>query len=381
MKILHIIVGLGVGGAETALKRLIDSHAGNRQFQHSVVSLTTTGEIGDALRASGVKVQSLEMRGLWDIPLALWRLRELIRAHRPDIVHTWMYHADLMGGLAARAAGNTKVIWGVRSTDIFRGTSRSTGLVRHVCALLSHWVPCLIVCAAESSRQAHLAAGYEPSRIVVIPNGFDVARLVASNAQRRAMRGACGWCDSEIVVGCVGRFNPYKDHDNFVRAARVLAERFPAVRFLMVGRGIERGNPELSAWIASTGYAERFVLLGERSDVAVCLSAMDVFCLSSRSEGFPNVVGEAMAMGVPCVVTDVGDAAMLVADTGIVVPKEDSIALAEGLARLINMPAEARRRRGMQGRERIDAEFSMVSARERFEAAYKSVSRAAGVLV
>jgi glycosyltransferase involved in cell wall biosynthesis len=376
LRILHVIGGLGGGGAERMLKRLIESHAEDPRFRHSVVSLTSKGDIGDALRAGGVEVRTLEMRSPRDTPTALWKLRGLIRMHGADIVQTWMYHADLLGGLAARLAGYPRVIWGIRGTDVMRGTARSTVPVRWACALLSHWVPRVIVCAAEASRRAHEAMGYDRRRMVVIPNGFDMESLRASAAQRQELRAASGWFEGEVVIGCVGRFNPYKDHRNFVRAAGLLAERFANARFLMVGRGLEPGNTELAGWIAATGHADRFVLLGERSDVAGCLSAMDVFCLSSRSEGFPNVVGEAMAAGLPCTVTNVGDAALLVGETGIVVPKEDSVALAEGLARLVGTAAEERRRLGLRARERVNTEFSMARARERFEAIYLSLGRA-----
>ena len=374
LRILHVIVGLDGGGAERMLKRLIESHAEDPRFEHSVVSLTSKGDIGDDLRAAGVEVRTLDMRSPLDAPWALWKLRGLIRTHGVRIVQTWMYHADLLGGLAARLAGHAQVIWGIRSTDMLAGTSRSTGLVRRACALLSHWVPRVIVCAAEASRRAHEAIGYDRRRMVVIPNGFEVESLHVSVAHRQELRAACGWSESEVVIGCVGRFNPYKDQGNFVRAAGLLADRFANVRFLMIGWGIALGNVELAGWIAATGYADRFVLLGDRSDVPVCLSAMDVFCLSSRSEGFPNVVGEAMAAGLPCTVTDVGDAALLVGDTGIVVPREDSVALAEGLARLVGTAAEERRRLGLRGWKRVSTDFSMARARERFEAIYLSLA-------
>lgn len=143
----------------------------------------------------------------------------------------------------------------------------------------------------------------------------------------------------------------------------------------MVGRGLDANNAQLAQWISATGCADRFVLLGERGDVPVCLAAMDLFCLSSRTEGFPNVVAEAMAMGLPCVVTNVGDAAMLVADTGVVVPKEDSAALALGLGQLLAMTPDARQQLGQKARARIHAEFTMELARERFESIYQRITR------
>jgi glycosyltransferase involved in cell wall biosynthesis len=231
-------------------------------------------------------------------------------------------------------------------------------------------VPQTIVCAAEASRRAHVSVGYDATRMLVVPNGFDVARFCASPEQRAAIRNQCGFRSDSLVIGILGRFHPVKDHHNFVRAAGLLAARYPNVRFMMVGRELDANNRELADWIAKAGHESRFALLGERSDVPACLAAMDVFCLSSRTEGFPNVVGEAMAMGLPCVVTDVGDAAMLVTDTGVVVAKEDAEALAAGLSRVIDMTPEARARLGQMAKARIHSEFTMARARERFEDIY-----------
>jgi glycosyltransferase involved in cell wall biosynthesis len=372
--IIHIITGLDIGGAELMLKRLIESHLGDTKYQHRVISLTGIGEVGKQLQALGVEVQALRMHSALNIPRVLWQLVQIIRASRPDVVQTWMYHADLLGGLAARIAGNRNVIWGIRTTEIQSGGSRITSIVRKVCAVLSRRVPYRIVCAAEASRRLHMVLGYDAARMVVIPNGFDLSRLVATPDQRAILRARCGLSGDDVVVGSVGRFHPVKDQENFVRAAGLLAQQHTRVRFLMVGRGLDGQNAELERWIQRTGHPDRFMLLGERMDVPTCLAAMDIFCLSSRTEGFPNVVGEAMAMGLPCVVTDVGDAALLVAATGVVVPKEDPIALAQGLTRVLEMAHGARQQLGQQARARICAEFTIAHARERFEAIYACVT-------
>ena len=374
MKILHVIVGLNTGGAEMMLQRLIIAHKKSMHFDHTVISLTSLGTIGPRLQADGITVHALQMNSFLGLPAILFRLTGLIRLIRPDIVQTWMYHADLLGGIAARLAGNRNIIWGIRTTDVQAGGTRATTLVRKVCAWLSSKVPHTIVCAADASRRAHIAVGYDATRMTVVPNGFDLTRLVATPEQRSCLRQMCGFDDTHVVVGTLGRFNPAKDHANFVRAAGLVAQRHPDVRFLMVGRELTSDNAVLLDWIRQTGCADRFVLLGERADVAVCLSAMDVFGLSSRTEGFPNVVGEAMAMGVPCVVTDVGDAAMLVADTGVVVPKEDSSALALGLGQLLALEADVLHVQGQKARQRIVSEFTIVRARDRFEAIYQRVA-------
>lgn len=373
MKVLHIIVGLNTGGAEMMLKRLVESHLGNSHFQHVVVSLTDVGKIGPQLQLNGVEIRTLGMRSAFGVPTVLWRLVRLIRSIHPDIVQTWMYHADLLGGLAARMAGNRRVIWGVRTTDISAGGSLATVIVRWLCARLSHWVPQVIVCAAEASRQSHIAVGYDAMKMVVVPNGYDFSWLKASSDEQQSLREQCGINLNDLVLGSLGRFHAVKDQENFVRAAGLLAPQCPQLRYLMVGRGLDWDNSQLVNWIDRSGCKDRFVLLGERKDVPQCLAAMDVFCLHSRTEGFPNVLAEAMAMGLPCVTTDVGDAAMLLADTGVVVKKENSAGLAQGVEWLLTLDQDARYALGMSAKARVEAEFSMARARERFEEIYRQV--------
>lgn len=373
LKITHIIVSLSVGGAELALKRLVLSHKGNAAYQHRVISLKSLGTVGAQLQTAGVSVCTLNMGSALAMPVALWRLVSMLRKNQPDIVQTWMYHADLLGGVAARLAGIRNVIWGIRTTDVPSGGAGATAVVRKLCAWLSDAVPRTIVCAAEASRLAHMVLGYDGGRMVVVPNGFDLDQLVATSAQRAAMRQQWGLTSALVAVGYMGRFHREKDQRNFVRAAGVVAQQQPHARFVMVGRGVDTLNAELMQWIIATGFKDRFVLLGERSDVPVCLAAMDLFCLSSRTEGFPNVVAEAMALGLPCVVTNVGDAAMLVAGTGVVVPKEDSVALARGINQILALSAFERHQMGQQARARIHTKFSMARCTQRFEAIYQQM--------
>lgn len=376
--VCHVIVDLNVGGAELILKRFVESSTASKRRLHTIISLRTVGTVGLQLTELGFQVHALGMRSALDIPGTIWKLVRLIRTLRPDIVQTWMYHADLLGGIAARLAGLRNVIWGIRTTDVTAGGSRTTALVRQLCAKLSYKIPRAIVCAAQASRLAHVAVGYDASRMVVVPNGFDMSRLVATTVERDALVVSHGLGANLVTIGCLGRFHRAKDHENFVRAAGIVARQHESARFLMVGRGLDTNNAQLQKWLNQTGYADRFVLLGEREDVPSCLAAMDFLCSSSRTEGFPNVVGEAMAMGLPCVVTDVGDAAMIVADTGVVVPREDSAALASGMDQLLRMTPDARRNLGERARARIDAEFSMDRMRTRFDALYQNLLRSEG---
>ena len=335
--VLHVISGLEVGGAEMALYRLILQSRGSA-YTHTVIALTPEGGMYERFCAAGIELIVLDFRRA---PISQFLLLyRLMRKIRPDIVQTWLYHADMLGGLAARMAGNRNVIWGIRATDVDGGCARSTVLVRRLCASTSRWMPHTIVCVAEAARRAHALAGYDAARMVVVANGFDLSCLTATQDQRALLRTQCGFSAEDMVVGTLGRFNADKDHANFVLAAGQLARRHDRLYFLMVGTNLDSDNQDLMRWIAETGYPNRFVLLGERADVPVCLAAMDIFCLSSRTEAFPNAVGEAMAMELPCVSTDVGDVAVLMAGTGVLVPKANPGALAQGVAGLLAMGGE-----------------------------------------
>lgn len=369
-QVLHVISGLVVGGAEMALYRLILQSRGSA-YTHTVIALTPGGGMYDRFIGAGIKLIVLDVKRS---PISEFlRLYRLMRKIQPDIVQTWLYHADFLGGLAARLAGIRNVIWGIHTTNVDGGCARTTVFVRRACAALSHWVPHTIVCVAEAARRSHTLIGYDAARIAVVENGFDFSILTATQEQRNLLRTQCGFSADDIVVGTVGRFNADKDHANFVMAAGQLARRYGQLRFLMVGKHLDSDNMELMRWIDETGYPDRFSLLGERADIPVCLAAMEIFCLSSRTEAFPIVVGEAMAMGLPCVSTDVGDVAVLMADAGVIVPKSNPDALAQGVASLLTLGAVGRKQLGLKGKARIHAKFSMEDIRKRIEGIYKEV--------
>jgi glycosyltransferase involved in cell wall biosynthesis len=373
MRVVHVIVGLEKGGAEMALRRLVEANIDlSDGVSPVVISLTKLGFHGAALRAQGFEVYALGLRGPLILFGGLFRLAVLLRRIKPCIVQTWMVHSDLLGGLAAKLAGVPHVIWGVRTTD-YSVESRSTRAVRWLCSRLSSRIPDRVVCVAQASFIASAQAGYDIRKLTVIANGFDVAALRANVGAGATIRHQYGLREEHVVVGCLGRYNPAKDHANFVRAAALLAARYPACRFLMVGRELTPANAALAAKIKATGFADRFVLLGERSDPAACQDAMDVFVLSSCTEGFPNVLGEAMAMGLPCVSTDVGDAALLMGSREWLVPARDPKALADKLTQLLALSLEDRQRIGARARQRVVEEFSMSATAQQFFNLYTSL--------
>lgn len=374
VKIMHVILALHPpGGAENKLVRLARHQKLRQGLDPMVVSLGRIGELGEPLVAAGVPLVTCGLARLFDLLPGLLRLRRLIRRERPDIVQTWLYRADLLGGLAALSAGNRNVIWGIRNTDVRtgRGVSVSLGLVVRACAALSRRIPRAIVCVAQSARTRHIELGYDAKRMIVIPNGFEPDSALPE--PRGEARIGLGLPEDATIVGSVGRYNEYKDHRNFVRAMASLAAARPGLLFVMAGQDVEPGNRELMQEISRTGFAERFHLLGHRRDVGRVLAAMDVFCLHSRSEGFPNALGEAMLAGIAAVSTDVGDARALGGGYARIVPPEDSIALAEAVDSLLSASDAERRRMGEAGRRHVEANFSLAAVGQRYRALYEAV--------
>lgn len=306
-KIVHIIIGLNVGGAELMLKRLVLHSQQKGNFHHEVISLTDLGLIGKDLKEAGIRVYTLNMSSILSIFSIYFSLRKLLKEIKPDIVQTWMYHADFLGGLAAKSLDIQKIIWGIRTTDVTQGASRLTVGLRKICAKLSYSVPTDIVCAAHVSKDVHINVGYDASKMHVIPNGFELDKLVATEEDRDRIRQEFNISTGAIVIGSVGRFNVVKNQKFFVEVAAQLVKLYPNLIFMLVGRDNASNNNELMRWLTEYNLTENFRLLGQRNDIPYCLKAMDIFCLHSKTEGFPNVLCEAMFLKLPVVSTNVGD--------------------------------------------------------------------------
>lgn len=375
MKITHVIAGLSMGGAQMMLYKLL-SHSDRTAFAAEVISLADVGPLDKKIRALGVPVRVLGMRPGVPNPLGLQRLARWLRQDPPHLVQTWMYHADLIGGLAAKLAGGIPVAWNIRHSNLdTQGNKRSTLWTIRACARLSQLLPTRIVCCSESSRQVHTALGYSPDEMLVIPNGFDLAAFRPDPAARSSVREELGISEETPLIGLVGRFNPQKDHGTFIRGAARLHADLPEIHFLLCGDDVTSENSELAEWLKASGIGDRCHLLGRREDIPRLTAALDIATTSSAyGEGFPNVIGEAMASGVPCVATAVGDSALIVDKAGRIVPPRDPRALAEAWRALIMLGPDGRARLGLAARHRVEKHFSLPGVVARYQSLYEELA-------
>lgn len=374
MKILHVITGLDTGGAEMMLMKVVE-RLDRARFSSRVVSLSHEMGLADRVREAGVDVTTLNVvPKLAAGPRTIRRVSALIRETRPDVIQTWMYHADLVGGIAGRIAG-VPVIWNIQSSTLDPVLTRCrTRVIARVSAVMSKVLPSAIISCSNAGLEVHSRMGYARDLFEIIPNGTDLSVFRPDPEGRAAMRRQLGVSAETRLVGMIARLHSQKDHPNFFAAAGLLARTHSNARFVLVGLGLEPHNPEVLNMARNAGVEERTTLLGLRSDMASLLPALDIHTLSSAyGEGFPNVIGEAMAAGVPCVVTRVGDSAEIVGDTGFAVPPRDPQALANAWRQMLDLDGDEFEKLRVRARQRVADHFSLEASISQYEALYERV--------
>jgi glycosyltransferase involved in cell wall biosynthesis len=376
-KILFVITGLHVGGAEMMLWKLCD-RIDRTRFQPIVLSLMGDGVIGDRLRQSGVEVHTVNMSPGKPTPGAVRRLIRKVREIGPDLLQGWMYHGNLAAHLAnAGLKRKVPILWNIRHCVYsLKYEKKSTALL----IAGSRWLskkPRAIIYNTKTGAGQHEGLGYSAEHRVVLPNGFDLNLFAPSEEAYRTVREELGLPEDAFLIGLIGRYDPMKDHRLFLEAAHHFAPGNPRVHFLCAGRGVTLEHPDFAGWVEEFGLQGRVHLLGERNDTPRLMSALDVLTSSSYSEGFSNVIGEAMACATPCVVTDVGDSAWIVGKHGVVVPPRDPASLAVAWQSLVSMPPAKLAEMGRLSRQRVEENFSLESIVKRYENLYDDVLKGA----
>lgn len=353
-----LIRSLNYGGTE---RQLVALAKGLHERGHSVgVAVFYPGGLLEKdLREAGIPVLALDKRGRWDVLGFLLRLTRLLREERPDILHSYLVEPNLVTVMLKLLFPRIKMVWGVRASNVdLRNYDWFARMTFRLECLFSRF-PDLIIVNSQAGRRYHLAHGFPKEKMLVIPNGIDTDRFCPDPEARRRVRAEWGVSGDEKLIGLVGRLDPIKDHPTFLKAAALLAQEREGVRFVCVGDGLADYRQELHKLGQELGLTERLIWAGACDDMPAVYNALDIASSSSYGEGFPNVIGEAMACGVPCVVTDVGDSASIVGDAGVVVPPKNHHALADGWRDMLRRLGDHRLSLSEKARARVALHFDL----------------------
>ncbi len=366
---LFLARSLDRGGAERQLV-LLAAELAQRGQPVVVTAFYDGGVFAAELETAGVRLIMLQKTGRWDVLLFLIRLVRSLRKERPAILHSYLTVPNVLSALLKPLLPGTQIIWGLRASNMdlsrYDWLSRLTNLLE---CKLSRFADCIIANSRAGERHA-VENGFPEEKIVVIPNGIDTKYFRFDLEERRQVRAEWGVGEGKILVGLAARLDPMKDHPTFLKAASRIARKYLDVHFVCVGDGPAAYAEVLKQQADTLGLTRRLIWAGARDNMPGIYSALDILCSSSAyGEGFSNTIAEAMACGVPGVVTDVGDSALIVGNTGSIVAPRDHSALAAAIGHLIDLSPEERGELGEACRARIVSEFGIDRLVQRTEQA------------
>lgn len=375
MKILFVVTGLNTGGAEMMLYKLL-LRINRDIFEPVVVSLREEGTFGKKILALNIPLYCLQINKI-NIVNKLIKLRLILEQVQPDLIQGWMYHGNFFAEIIKLIKFNKiDTIWNIRhSLYSLKYERKNTAIVIKLLSYLSQ-SPQAIIYNSRISCHQHQQLGYNDFNSLVIPNGFDTELFKPRESAKLKLCRELNLATNTFLIGLIARFHLMKDHANFVQSAKIIYQKYKNINFILVGREVDKNNKYMINLLEKFNLKNRVYLLGERQDIAQITSALDIVCnCSAWGEGFPNVLGEAMACGVPCVVTDIGDSAWIVGETGKVVPPKNSEALAQAWQELFELNQQERLSLGKKARQRIIENFSLNSIVSQYENLYLSISK------
>ncbi len=357
MKIVHIITGLGDGGAEHTLFKICKYDTKNN---HIVISLKGPGKYFSLLSKIGIKVYCINFH-FFSIPKFFFLIK-ILRSLRPNLVQTWLVHADFLGSIAARIAGIDSIVWNVRYSNIQIGKAKlTTIMVIRLLSILSYFLPQKILTVSKKAKKIYEGVGYKRNIFKFIPNGYDLSILKINNGERIKFKKKNKLQNHVSVIGNVARYDPQKDHFNLLKALSLIRSKNLNFVCILVGYNMNKNNVELTSEIKKLKLSNYVKLLGQSNKISQVMNGIDIHVLSSSyGEGFPNVVAEAMSCGTPCIVTDVGDSAFVVGKNGWIVPPRNVIKLTEAIEKALKEKNTKKwNKRCNRARLRIKEKFSI----------------------
>jgi glycosyltransferase involved in cell wall biosynthesis len=372
VKLVHIITDLSAGGAQSMLLNLL-KYADRERYSISVISLTTKGSLGSQIESLGVQVYCLDMvRGRFHIG-KFFKLILILRGLRPNVVHTWLNHSDLLGGIASKIVGVRKVIWSIHMSNLSTSVNKkSTLFIIKICAILSKWIPDAIISCSNVASKNHVLFGYDNNKIITIPNGFDLDKYHPSMRKKSSLRMDLGLPKDSLIVGMISRYDAQKNYEGFIKASGLIHKERRDIFFVLVGAGVAH-HPGLLEAIKKEGVSSVTYLLGERTDIPNIMASIDILASPSHGEAFSMVIGEAMACGTPCVVTDVGDSALIIQDSGSVVKPGDMIGFAGEILKIFQLSKHERKTLSVKSRDRISSNFEIKLIVKKYQTVYRKL--------
>lgn len=366
-KITHLITGLNCGGAEAMLYKLLN-HIDQSKYDIKVISMTNNGFYGEKIKRLGIDVYYLNMKPNQLDIIAFIKACKLIKG--TDILQTWMYHANLFGYLIKKIVKINKLIWGIRHSNLDRDKNKYRTLkIVKICAKLSKKVDIVISCSKVATK-VHIEYGYFPDNIVTIPNGFEMDKLYYDKKAKKKLLNELDIVSNSFIISLVGRWNVLKDHKNFFQALKLVTQVKDNFIAILCGTNINYNNKELMNLVFLNQLSNKIFLLGRRNDIPKIMSASDILVSSSSGEGFSNVIGEAMCCETPCIVTNVGDSAYIVGNTGLVVKKQNPEQLAKAIFKMMDMKKYELKKLGKEARNRIMENFDIKKITKKYENLY-----------
>lgn len=334
LKVIHLIPSLDRGGAEMSLIKLVKNT--NEILDHEIMTFSQKGSMSCELEEIGIPVHTLNFKKTGYIK-SIYIFYKFLKSNKFNIMQTWMYHADLFGLISAKLAGINSIFWNVRCSTVYiNDKSIKKQLVLRTNAFLSKYV-CGIITNAHINKEVHIKYGYHNKNWSVIPNAFDTDKFCPSKDIYNKKRHELAISSDEILIGFMARFDEFKDHETFLKVIEKLSIENKKIKGILVGRGIKNAK-------ITNNYKKKLndslILIDEVCDTSTFYKIMDVHLLTSTSEGFPNVIGEAMSTGVPCVATNCGDCAEIIGDTGYISKAKDIQSIVNNIKKIIQEKSE-----------------------------------------
>lgn len=363
---MHLIPSLGSGGAEAMLTKLITKNK-EKNVSMIVVTLLNNDHFYKEIKNSGTKIYKLNIFGGLLGPFKIFYLIKIIFREKPDILQTWMYHCDFIGIFIKIIFPKVKVVWNVRHSNLIKKVDKNTTI--HLAKILGFlsFVPNHIICGSQAAAEQHIKLGYKKKKIIVIPNGFDTNIFSPNERLRNNTRKDLGVGENMFLIGHIGREKKIKNQKSLIDAFSSIHIKHKNTMLILIGKGIKEkysNHPLVKE--------KRIILLNEQKEVQQYLRAFDLFVLPSLSEGFPNVLGEAMSCGVPCVSTDVGDSAKIVGNPNLIAQRNSTINLSDKIQYWLNLTYSEKENLKKVSRERILNFYSIEKVVEMYLNAYRN---------